>query len=105
GMGRGAGGGGSGGAGAALGGDGEVAEVFPADSPARGKVQAKTGTLFWADLLNNRSLLRSKALAGTMTTASGRTLFLAMFVNDVPLPRGVGPTRAGKVLGKLCEII
>jgi D-alanyl-D-alanine carboxypeptidase/D-alanyl-D-alanine-endopeptidase (penicillin-binding protein 4) len=88
-----------------LGVDGTLAEAVPADSPARGKVQAKTGTLFWSDLLNDRSLLRSKALAGTVTTASGRTLFVAMFVNDVPLPRGVQPAREGKVLGKLCEII
>jgi D-alanyl-D-alanine carboxypeptidase/D-alanyl-D-alanine-endopeptidase (penicillin-binding protein 4) len=88
-----------------LGVDGTLAEAVAADSPARGKVQAKTGTLFWGDLLNGRSLLRSKALAGTMTTASGRTLFLALFVNDVPLPRGVQPTREGKVLGKLCEIL
>jgi hypothetical protein len=28
-----------------------------------------------------------------------------MFVNDVPLPKGVMATREGKVLGKLCEII
>jgi D-alanyl-D-alanine carboxypeptidase/D-alanyl-D-alanine-endopeptidase (penicillin-binding protein 4) len=88
-----------------LGIDGTLAESVAADSPARGKVRAKTGTLFYFDLLNDRPLLRSKALAGTMTTASGRTLFLAMFVNDVPLPRGVTPTREGKVLGKLCEIL
>src|SRR5262249_41621866 len=70
-----------------LGVDGTLAEAVAADSPARGKVQAKTGTLSWADLVNDRPLLRSKALAGTVTTASGRTLFLALFVNDVPLPR------------------
>ena len=40
-----------------------------------------------------------------MTTAHGRELLVAMFVNDVPLPKGVTPTREGKVLGKLCEII
>jgi D-alanyl-D-alanine carboxypeptidase/D-alanyl-D-alanine-endopeptidase (penicillin-binding protein 4) len=28
-----------------------------------------------------------------------------MFVNGVPLPKGVTSTREGKVLGKLCEII
>jgi serine-type D-Ala-D-Ala carboxypeptidase/endopeptidase (penicillin-binding protein 4) len=88
-----------------LGVDGTLATAVPADSPARGKVQAKTGTLYWHDLLNDRPLLRSKALAGTMTTAGGRTLYLAMFVNDVPLPLLVTPTREGKVLGKLCEII
>lgn len=88
-----------------LGVDGTLAGVVPNDSPARGKVQAKTGTLYWHDLLNQRSLLRSKALAGTLTTAGGRSLTVAMFVNDVPLPRGVTSLREGKVLGRLCEII
>jgi D-alanyl-D-alanine carboxypeptidase/D-alanyl-D-alanine-endopeptidase (penicillin-binding protein 4) len=88
-----------------LGVDGTLADVVPGDSPARGKVRAKTGTLYWHDVLNDRSVLRSKALAGTMTTAGGRTLFLAVFVNDVPLPHGVEPSREGKVLGHLCEII
>ena len=88
-----------------LGIDGTLAGVVPDDSPARGKVFAKTGTLTWADGLNGRSLLKSKALAGVMTTRDGHELILAIFVNDAPLPFGVGPTREGKVLGKLCEIL
>ena len=88
-----------------LGVDGTLAEVVPADSPARGKVRAKTGTLVWFDALNDRFLLQSKALAGDLVTKSGDRLFFAMFVNDVPLPRGVSSTREGKVLGKLCEVI
>ena len=40
-----------------------------------------------------------------MTTAKGRALTLAIYVNGVPLPRGVTSTREGKVIGKLCEII
>jgi D-alanyl-D-alanine carboxypeptidase/D-alanyl-D-alanine-endopeptidase (penicillin-binding protein 4) len=73
--------------------------------PAKGKVRAKTGTLGWRDLLNERSLLRSKALAGVMTTAKGRELAFAFFVNDVPLPRGTGSTREGRTLARLCEIV
>jgi len=88
-----------------LGVDGTLTGVVPDDSPARGKVFAKTGTLTWADGLNGRSLLKSKALAGVMTTRDGRELILAIFVNNAPLPFGVGPTREGKVLGKLCEIL
>jgi D-alanyl-D-alanine carboxypeptidase/D-alanyl-D-alanine-endopeptidase (penicillin-binding protein 4) len=88
-----------------LGIDGTVSKVVPPGSPARGKVRAKTGTLGWFDTFNDRSLLRSKALAGTMTTAAGRPLVFAMFVNDVPLPPGVDSTREGRVLGHLCEII
>ena len=66
---------------------------------------AKTGTLIWSDASNDRFLLKSKALAGTMTTKAGTPLHFAMFVNNVPLPEGVGSTREGKVLGKLCEIL
>jgi D-alanyl-D-alanine carboxypeptidase/D-alanyl-D-alanine-endopeptidase (penicillin-binding protein 4) len=88
-----------------LGVDGTLASVIPKDSPARGKVSAKTGTLFWHDSLNDRSLLQSKALAGVLETHSGKTLYVALFVNDVPLPAGVGPSREGAVLGRLCELI
>ena len=73
--------------------------------PAKGKVLAKTGTLGWHDRLNDRSLLRSKALAGVMTTAKGRELAFAFFVNDVPLPRGTGSGREGRTLARLCEIV
>jgi len=88
-----------------LGVDGTLANIVPAASPAKGKIQAKTGTLSWFDVMNNRALLRSKALAGTATTARNQELIFAMFVNDVPLPAGVGPEREGKVMGKLCEAI
>jgi D-alanyl-D-alanine carboxypeptidase/D-alanyl-D-alanine-endopeptidase (penicillin-binding protein 4) len=88
-----------------LGVDGTLALVLGPDSPARGKVFGKTGTYGDRDLLNGRTLLRSKTLAGVMTTAKGRTLAFAIFVNDVPLPRGVTSTREGKVIGQLCEII
>jgi hypothetical protein len=40
-----------------------------------------------------------------MTTKSGTPLHFAMFVNNVPLPAGMGAGREGKVLGKLCEIL
>lgn len=88
-----------------LGVDGTLAEVVPADSPARGKVFAKTGTLIWFDAANQRYLLKSKALAGTMTTKTGRELHFALFVNNVPLPQGSTATREGKALGRLCELL
>lgn len=88
-----------------LGVDGTLAETVPADSPARGKVFAKTGTLYWSDALNGRALLRSKALAGVMTTKKGETLYFSFMVNNVPLPPGETPVREGKVLGKLCELL
>jgi serine-type D-Ala-D-Ala carboxypeptidase/endopeptidase (penicillin-binding protein 4) len=87
-----------------LGADGTLAEIGT-DGPARGKVFAKTGTLIWYDTANDRYLLKSKALAGTMTAKGGRELHFALFVNNVPLPAGVTATREGKALGKLCEVL
>lgn len=88
-----------------LGVDGTLADVVKPDSPARGKVQAKTGTLIWFDSVNDRLLLKSKALAGVMATKTGTTLLFAMFVNNVPVPKSVGSGREGKALGRLCEIL
>jgi D-alanyl-D-alanine carboxypeptidase/D-alanyl-D-alanine-endopeptidase (penicillin-binding protein 4) len=88
-----------------LGVDGTFASAVSHDSPAAGHVRAKTGTLWYEDVMNGRALLRSKAVAGVMTTADGTKLAFAMYVNDVPLPRGVTPSREGKLLGRLCEVV
>jgi len=88
-----------------LGVDGTLVNSVSEDSPARGKVSAKTGTYDDDDLLNRRPLLRAKSLAGSMFTAKGRQLTLAIFVNDVPLAPGGDGAREGKVIGRLCEII
>jgi D-alanyl-D-alanine carboxypeptidase/D-alanyl-D-alanine-endopeptidase (penicillin-binding protein 4) len=88
-----------------LGVDGTLAGLLPKDSPAYGKVQAKTGTYIDNDLLNGRTYLRSKSLAGVMTAKSGRNLVFAVFLNDVLLPPGVDSRREGKLLGLLCERI
>lgn len=88
-----------------LGVDGTLATTVPTTSPAHGKVFAKTGTLYWQDVLNDRPLVTSKALAGVVTTKAGTELAFAVFVNDVPLAKGGSPTSVGKVLGRLCEVI
>jgi D-alanyl-D-alanine carboxypeptidase/D-alanyl-D-alanine-endopeptidase (penicillin-binding protein 4) len=88
-----------------LGVDGTLTTVVGTDSPARGKVAAKTGTLWAHDALNDRMLLRSKALGGVLQTSRGKTLYFAMFVNDVPLPGDATPAREGKLLGRLCEVL
>jgi D-alanyl-D-alanine carboxypeptidase/D-alanyl-D-alanine-endopeptidase (penicillin-binding protein 4) len=85
--------------------DGTLVDAAPAGSPARGKVWAKTGTYGDSDLLNDRMLLRSKALAGVLSTKAGRTLYFAFFVNDVPQPADVATPREGRVLAQLCEIL
>jgi D-alanyl-D-alanine carboxypeptidase/D-alanyl-D-alanine-endopeptidase (penicillin-binding protein 4) len=88
-----------------LGVDGTLNGAVDASSPAKGKVFAKTGTLIWFDSVSERFMLKSKTLAGTMTTKSGTQLHIALFVNNVPLPDGVGAVREGKALGKLCEVL
>jgi D-alanyl-D-alanine carboxypeptidase/D-alanyl-D-alanine-endopeptidase (penicillin-binding protein 4) len=88
-----------------LGVDGTLADAVGEDSPARGKVRAKTGTYVDDDLLNDRTYLRCKSLAGVMTTKSGRKLAFAIFLNDMPLRSGGHSSSAGKVLGRLCEVL
>ena len=88
-----------------LGVDGTLAKVVGAESPVREKVHAKTGTLIWENTLNGHPLLNSKALAGYLITAKGRTLVFALFVNGVQLRDGVDVKRVGRDLGKLCELV
>lgn len=88
-----------------LGVDGTLAGVVPADSPAKGKVFAKTGTLYWDNVMNGKVLLTSKALAGYMTTAKGRDLAFAVFVNNAHLAKTDDTTIPGKALGKVAEAI
>jgi D-alanyl-D-alanine carboxypeptidase/D-alanyl-D-alanine-endopeptidase (penicillin-binding protein 4) len=85
--------------------DGTLAKVVGPNSPAQGKVRAKTGTLYWENTMNGGYLLMSKALAGYLDTAGGRRLAFAMFVNNVLLKKSSETTRVGATLGRLCEII
>ena len=68
-----------------LGRDGTLAKSVAADSPPRGHAHAKTGTYFVENELDGTAVLTSKALAGYLETASGRSLIFAAFVNNVPL--------------------
>jgi D-alanyl-D-alanine carboxypeptidase/D-alanyl-D-alanine-endopeptidase (penicillin-binding protein 4) len=86
-----------------LGVDGTLATAVAEDSPARGKVRAKTGTLVWGDLANHRTLLQSKALAGYVDAADGRTIVFACFVNLAPLTTAGDRERIGRVLGTIAE--
>ena len=66
-----------------LGVDGTLAGAAREDSPARGKVLAKTGTIGLFDLMNDSGFVQYKTLAGYITAASGRPLAFALFVNHV----------------------
>ena len=65
-----------------LGRDGTLAQIQP-QSEAAGKVHAKTGTFAVGDPLNKGVFVTAKGLAGYTTTASGRHLILAIYVNRV----------------------
>lgn len=88
-----------------LGVDGTLATVVGTNSPARGKVSAKTGTLFLENTMNGGYLLTSKALAGYVTTAKGRQLIVALYVNGVHLSTAADSAKIGATLGRICEII
>lgn len=88
-----------------LGVDGTLSKAVAPDSPARGKVKAKTGTLTWENLLWGRTLCTSKALAGYLTTAQGQRLAFAAFINGVHLKDGIDTARLGRDLGRLCELV
>ncbi|KRA23354.1 D-alanyl-D-alanine carboxypeptidase [Microbacterium sp. Root61] len=64
-----------------LGVDGSLATVQP-DSPAAGKVFAKTGTLLDPDLVNDRYRVNTKALGGVMESESGRNLAFTIIMNQ-----------------------
>ncbi|MFO0901841.1 MAG: D-alanyl-D-alanine carboxypeptidase/D-alanyl-D-alanine-endopeptidase [Pirellulales bacterium] len=85
--------------------DGTLAKSVDANSAARGKAFAKTGTLTWDNLLNDNSLLTSKALAGYLTLPDGRDVAFAAFVNNVPLVDGIDSRTIGRDLGRLCELM
>ena len=88
-----------------LGIDGTLSKNAGPDSPARDKVQAKTGTLYWDNTMNGHTLLQSKALAGYLTTTKGRSLAFALFVNNAHLRDGVTSKTIGEDLAKVCEIV
>jgi D-alanyl-D-alanine carboxypeptidase/D-alanyl-D-alanine-endopeptidase (penicillin-binding protein 4) len=88
-----------------LGMDGTLATAVDSNSPARGHVQAKTGTLVWENTMNQRFLLTSKALAGYMTTVGNREVAFAIFVNNVHLAKATDSIGVGRTLGRLCEIL
>jgi len=87
-----------------LGVDGTLSAAAAEDSPARDRVQAKTGTLIWENTMNGRHLLASKALAGYLTTTSGRRLVLGLYVNNVHLDDTASTARVGRDLGRLCDV-
>lgn len=72
------------------------------NSPARGRVHAKTGTWSGGDALNRRVLVSGKGLAGYMTTASGRHIAFCFYINNLAVPHGQDASRvSGQINGAL----
>jgi len=84
--------------------DGSVATV-QTDSPAAGKVYAKTGTLGDQDLLNQRLRVETKALGGYIQAQSGRKLAIAIIVNQAMFDDIQGVFAANEDLGKIATSI
>ena len=84
--------------------DGSIATV-QADSPAKGQVSAKTGTLVSGDLMNNRLRLETKALGGYITAKSGRQLAVAIIMNNAMFNDINGVFEANDDLGKVAVSI
>lgn len=87
-----------------LGVDGSLADVQK-DSPAAGKVYAKTGTLVGGDSFNGRLRLGTKTLGGVMETEGGRNLAFTIIVNQGFYPGLPGVFEANEDVGKVAAII
>lgn len=88
-----------------LGVDGTLAGIMKEGHVIRGKVRAKTGTLVYDNVMNERVLLTSRALAGYMTTSRERTLAFAFFVNNVHLRPDFGTVEVMKTMARICQIL
>lgn len=80
-----------------LGKDGTLYNIQP-QSPAAGHVHAKTGTFVVGDPLNRALLVTGKGLAGYVTTAGGKRLAMAVYVNNVAV--STAPDEVTRVVGQ-----
>ncbi|MGH2530965.1 MAG: D-alanyl-D-alanine carboxypeptidase/D-alanyl-D-alanine endopeptidase [Thermomicrobiales bacterium] len=68
-----------------LGVDGTEAATVESTSLVAGKAAAKSGMTIAFDLMNQRPVVMTRALAGYLTGQSGRELIFALYLNNVPL--------------------
>lgn len=87
-----------------LGVDGSVATVA-ANTPAKGNVYAKTGTLGAGDYLNSRLRLETKALSGYIVAKSGRELAFTLMVNQAMFDDIQGVFAANNDLGDIAAAL
>jgi D-alanyl-D-alanine carboxypeptidase/D-alanyl-D-alanine-endopeptidase (penicillin-binding protein 4) len=87
-----------------LGVDGSLSTV-QVDSPAAGKVFAKTGTLVGGDSFNGRARLGTKTLGGVMETESGRNVAFAIIMNQGFADGIEGVFKANDDVGAVAAVI
>jgi D-alanyl-D-alanine carboxypeptidase/D-alanyl-D-alanine-endopeptidase (penicillin-binding protein 4) len=90
-----------------LGRDGTLWNIQP-QSPAAGKVFAKTGTFSAQDPLYRRTIVTGKGLAGYMTTQAGHRVSFAIYGNRIPFPPnypGDAALLVGQALGEIATAI
>lgn len=87
-----------------LGVDGSLTEVQK-DSPAAGKVFAKTGTLLNYDQFNDRFEVTTKTLGGLIESAEGRNLAFTIMVNHGFYPQPEGALEANEDVGAIAAAI
>jgi PBP4 family serine-type D-alanyl-D-alanine carboxypeptidase len=72
------------------------------NSPAAGRLRAKTGTHVTGDLLNEQYVVNGKGLAGYLETKNGKQLIVAIFANHVPAGGDLKAVfRVGDALGEI----
>ena len=72
------------------------------NSPAAGRLRAKTGTHVSGDLLNEQYMVNGKGLAGYLETKAGKQIIVAIFANHVPAGADIKAVlRVGDALGEI----
>ncbi len=85
-----------------LGHDGTLRSIQRDTRAASAKaVRAKTGTLSYSNVLNGGALMESKALAGFISSASGRELAFAIFFSNVPFADEREPDAIGNLVASI----
>lgn len=75
------------------------------DSPARGKVLAKTGTFIAFDPLNQRLITQGKALAGYLVMPDGSLEVFDVVVNQAPVADFAGAVGIGDDLTRIAAML
>ncbi len=85
--------------------DGTLAGKVSNNSSIYGKVNAKTGTTLEENGLTGQGILLGEGMAGYMTTASGKKLIFAIYINNMPANSVEDSFKVQNDIIKVCKII